>query len=111
MTRSCLLQGDHAHGFLTLSLLPFLTAKIPAQVPAAYEGTVMGVNYGLDTSFPESVKVNAKVRAHRELMEVTQVAPNTLQLKNKITIRSMGEQARLRSRVPDPGDLRLGVIA
>ena len=81
-----------AHGFLTLSLLPFLTAKIPAQVPAAYEGTVMGVNYGLDkVRFPNPVKVNAKVRAHRELMEVTQVAPNTLQLKNKITIEIDGE--------------------
>ena len=72
----------------------------------------MGVNYGLDkVPFPESREGERKVRAHRELMEVTQVAPNTLQLKNKITIEIDGESNQLRSRIPDPGDLRLSVIA
>lgn len=80
-----------AHGFLTLSLLPHLTSSIPQQNPAAYEGMVMGVNYGLDkVRFPSPVPVNSKLRAHRELMDVTQVDPNTLQVKNKITVEIEG---------------------
>ena len=81
-----------AHGFLTLSLLPHLTASIPQQNAAAYEGVVMGVNYGLDkVRFPSPVKVDSKVRAHRELMEATLVNPSTIQLKNKVTIEIDGE--------------------
>ncbi len=81
-----------AHGFLTLSLVPHLTASIPQQNPAAFKGVVMGVNYGLDkVRFPNPVKVNSKVRAHRELMEVTLVNPNTVQMKNKITVEIDGE--------------------
>lgn len=82
-----------AHGFLTLSLLPHLTASIPPQNAAVYEGMVMGVNYGLDkVRFPNPVKVNSKVRAHRELVEATLVNPNTVQVKNKITIEIDGEE-------------------
>ncbi|MEE4362202.1 MAG: MaoC family dehydratase [Pseudomonadales bacterium] len=81
-----------AHGFLTLSLLPHLTSSIPAQEPKAYAGVVMGVNYGLDkVRFPSPVKVDSKLRAHRELMEATLVNPNTIQLKNKVTIEIEGE--------------------
>lgn len=80
-----------AHGFLTLSLLPHLTASIPQQNAAAYEGVVMGVNYGLDkVRFPSPVPVNSKLRAHRELMEATLVNDNTIQVKNKITIEIDG---------------------
>jgi acyl dehydratase len=37
-----------AHGYLTLSMIPYLSAGVRAQDPAAYEGFLMGVNYGLD---------------------------------------------------------------
>src|ERR1700759_3200247 len=37
-----------AHGYLTISLIPFLQGKIPILEPKAYEGVVAGVNYGLD---------------------------------------------------------------
>jgi len=81
-----------AHGFLTLSLIPFLQGSIPPTDPEAYSGLVMGVNYGLDkVRFPAPVKVNSSVRATRELMEVTLVAPNTLQLKQKVTVEIVGE--------------------
>ncbi|HTO52478.1 MAG TPA: MaoC family dehydratase, partial [Myxococcota bacterium] len=81
-----------AHGFLTLSLLPFLQGSIPQSDPEAYQGLVMGVNYGLDkVRFPAPVKVDSSVRATRELVEVTQVAPNTLQLKQKVTVEIVGE--------------------
>lgn len=81
-----------AHGFLTLSLLPSLGASIPAPDPSAFEGLVMGVNYGLDrVRFPAPVKVDSKVRARRELLSVELKAPNTLQLKQRVTIEIEGE--------------------
>ena len=81
-----------AHGFLTLSLLPFLQGTIPQSDPEAFQGLVMGVNYGLDkVRFPAPVKVDSSVRATRELVEATLVAPNTLQLKQKVTVEIVGE--------------------
>jgi acyl dehydratase len=81
-----------AHGFLTLSLLPHLSSKIPPVDPQAYEGLVMGVNYGLDkVRFPAPVKVDARIRGRRSLASVEQKAPNTLQLKQVVTIEIEGE--------------------
>jgi acyl dehydratase len=81
-----------AHGFLTLSLLPHLGSKIPPVDPAAYEGLVMGVNYGLDkVRFPNPVKVDSRVRARRSLASVERKSPNTLQLKQVVTIEIDGE--------------------
>ena len=81
-----------AHGFLTLSLLPSLGSSIPPVEPAAYEGVVMGVNYGLDrVRFPAPVKVDSKVRARRELLSAELKAPNTLQLKQRVTSEIEGE--------------------
>jgi len=81
-----------AHGFLTLSLLPHLGSKIPPVDPKAYAGVVMGVNYGLDkVRFPSPVKVNSRIRARRKLEGVEQKAPNTLQLKQVVTIEIEGE--------------------
>jgi acyl dehydratase len=53
-----------AHGFLTLSLLPLLTAE------ALDFGDVrMGVNYGLNrVRFPAPVKVGSRVRARLRLL-------------------------------------------
>jgi acyl dehydratase len=81
-----------AHGFLTLSLLPYLSGKIKPVDPKAYEGVVMGVNYGLDkVRFPNPVKVGARVRARRTLAEVDQKGRSTLQLKHVVTIEVEGE--------------------
>ena len=80
-----------AHGFLTLSLIPHLGSKIPPVDPKAYEGLVMGVNYGLDkVRFPSPVPVDSKIRARRSLAEVEQKAPNTLQIKQVVTIEIEG---------------------
>ena len=81
-----------AHGFLTLSLIPHLNAAIPMADPKAYQGIVMGVNYGLDkVRFPSPVKVNSRIRAHRELLSAELVNPNTIQLKQKVTVEIEGE--------------------
>jgi acyl dehydratase len=78
-----------AHGFLTL---PFLQSSIPPADPEAYQGLVMGVNYGLDkVRFPAPVKVNSSVRAIRETVAAELVAPNTIQLKQKVTVEIVGE--------------------
>ena len=81
-----------AHGFLTLSLIPHLNAAIPMADPQAYQGIVMGVNYGLDkVRFPSPVKVNSRIRAHRELVSAELVNPNTIQLKQRVTVEIEGE--------------------
>jgi acyl dehydratase len=81
-----------AHGFLTLSLIPYLAGKIPNPDPAAYDGVYMGVNYGLDkVRFPSPVKVDSRVRARQELAAAELVGDNAIQLKHKVTIEIEGE--------------------
>ncbi len=81
-----------AHGFLTLSLLPFLQTSIPAADPAGYEGLAMGVNYGLNkVRFPNPVKVDSRVRARRTLSAVDLVGPNALQLTQNVIVEIDGE--------------------
>ena len=81
-----------AHGFLTLSLVVHLGKTIPPLDAAAYEGLVMGVNYGLDrVRFPNAVKVDSNIRARRELVSAELKDPNSLQLKQQVTIEIEGE--------------------
>jgi acyl dehydratase len=81
-----------AHGFLTLSLIPYLGSSIKPVDLAMYEGLMMGINYGLDkVRFPNPVKVNSKVRSRRELISAELVSPNTIQLKQKVTVEIEGE--------------------
>jgi acyl dehydratase len=81
-----------AHGFLTLSLVPFLGSSIKPVDSAMYEGIMMGINYGLDkVRFPSPVKVNSRVRSRRELISAELVSPNTIQLKQKVTVEIEGE--------------------
>ena len=81
-----------AHGFLTLSLVVHLGRSVPPVAPEAYQGVLMGVNYGLDkVRFPSPVKVGSRVRARRELLAADLVAPNTVQLKQRITVEIEGE--------------------
>jgi len=81
-----------AHGFLTLSLVPHLQSSLTPTEPAAYDGLAMGINYGLDrVRFPNPVRVDSRVRAARELVAADLVAPNTVQLKHKVTVEIEGE--------------------
>ena len=81
-----------AHGFLTLSMVVHLGGSVPRIADEAYQGLVMGVNYGLDkVRFPSPVKVNSRIRARRELVAVELKNPTTLQTKQRVTIEIEGE--------------------
>ena len=76
-----------AHGYLTLSLIPWLMGEV-----VAYEGLKMGVNYGCNkVRFPAPVKVGSRVRAGAELVSVEEVAGG-LQLVNRVTIEVEGAE-------------------
>jgi len=62
-----------AHGYLTLSLLPLLSAQI-----YTVEGLAMGVNYGANkVRFPHPVPVDSRVRATATLKETADIAIGT----------------------------------
>ena len=77
-----------AHGFLTLSLLTYLTEDCGL----APENTVMGVNYGCDKiRFIQPVRVNQRVRARVKPMSVIERAPGQFLIKSEITVEIDGE--------------------
>jgi acyl dehydratase len=78
-----------AHGFLTLSLLPFLTGSVREGV-SGYPGVKLGVNYGLNkVRFPAPVKVNSRIRTRTRLKEVSEV-PGGLQVVREVTFEVEG---------------------
>lgn len=78
-----------AHGFLSLSLIPFLTASAGI-VP---EGMVMSINYGSDkVRFLEAVKVGSDVRAKVRLADVTSKGPGRWLFKTDVTVEIKGSE-------------------
>lgn len=79
-----------AHGFLTLSLLPyFQTTMADMIVP---DGLKMGMNYGFDKiRFLAPVKVGSDVRAVATLKEVTEKKPGQYLFKVEMTVEIKGE--------------------
>jgi acyl dehydratase len=74
-----------AHGFLTLSLLPYLTDQV-----YRVEGATMMVNYGLNkVRFPAPVRVGSTVWAEVLLAEATEVTGG-LQLVLRVTLQIEG---------------------
>lgn len=74
-----------AHGYLTLSMLPALTAGI-----GAVDGVRMGVNYGVNkVRFPAPVPVGSRIRATVELLTVDEV-PGGVQLTARVTVQREG---------------------
>jgi acyl dehydratase len=75
--------GTIAHGFLTLSLLPHLTAP---QTPAI-EGLQMAVNYGCDRlRFLQPLRVGSRVRARQKYLEITEKRPGQWLLRSLVTV-------------------------
>ena len=79
--------GTIAHGYLTLSLVPFLGSQVFAlETPGAR------LNYGVNkVRFPSPVKVGSRVRAHVSITEVTDI-PTGKQMQVKYVIEIDGEQ-------------------
>lgn len=78
--------GTIAHGYLTVSLIPFLTSQ-----GFKVEGVTRGINYGSNkVRFTNIVPVGARVRAQQKLLEVKPRAGGK-QLINEVTIEIEGQ--------------------
>jgi acyl dehydratase len=76
-------RGTIAHGFLTLSLLPYLLAEKARPV----EDTVMGINYGLEkVRFLQPVRVGSRIRARQVLLEAVEKKPGQWLTRTAVTI-------------------------
>ena len=81
--------GTIAHGFLTLSMIPYLSAN--SDLPKV-DGVKMGVNYGGNkTRFIAPVKSGKRIRGHWKLLELVEKRPGQWQQTNEITIEIEGE--------------------
>ena len=81
--------GTIAHGFLTLSMIPYLSAKSDIPRP---EGVKMGVNYGGNkTRFINPVRSGKRIRGHWKLLEMAEKRPGQWQQTVEITIEIEGE--------------------
>jgi acyl dehydratase len=76
-----------AHGFLTLSLVPYFKGET-----IAYEGVKMGINYGTNrVRFMTPVKVNSRVRAKFKLLSCEAISGG-VQTVFEVTIELEGSQ-------------------
>jgi acyl dehydratase len=76
-----------AHGYLTLSLLPYLMGKV-----STIKSATRGINYGSNqVRFVNMVPVNSKVRA-RVTLKDAQPKSGGWQLTNEVTMEIEGQQ-------------------
>ncbi len=81
--------GTIAHGFLTLSLMPLLSSKVP-DMPRL-EGATMGVNYGGNkVRFLTPVRSGSRVRGRFKLLEFDEKRPGQFQQTNAFTVEIEG---------------------
>ena len=82
--------GTIAHGFLTLSLMPLLSSKVPDAPTLA--GARMGVNYGGDrTRFLAPVRSGSRVRGRFKLLSFDEKRPGQFQQVNEFTVEIEGQ--------------------
>lgn len=75
-----------AHGFLTLSLLPYFIRS-----SHKVEGARMSVNYGLNrVRFPSPVPVNSRLRAHFKLLSFEPI-DGGVQIITEVTVEREGQ--------------------
>ena len=83
--------GTIAHGFLTLSLMPLLSSKVP-DAPTI-EGAKMGVNYGGNAvRFLSPVRSGCKVRGRFKLLSFDEKRPGQWQQTNAFTVEIEGQE-------------------
>ncbi|MGE0154155.1 MAG: MaoC family dehydratase [Reyranellaceae bacterium] len=77
-----------AHGYLTLSLVPFLTKKI-----SHVKKVSRGINYGSNkVRFTSPVPAGARVRARQKLLAADPVQGNGMRFTAEITIEIEGQE-------------------
>jgi acyl dehydratase len=82
--------GTIAHGFLTLSLMPMLSAR--TDLPQI-EGVKMGINYGGNkVRFLQPVRSGKRVRGRFKLLELAEKRPGQWQQTSEFTVEIEGEQ-------------------
>jgi len=82
--------GTIAHGYLTLSLIPFL-GRDRDGVKIELGGR-MGVNYGLNrVRFPGPVRVGKRIRMRSKLLAVEEIGDRAVQTTMEQTIEVEGE--------------------
>lgn len=82
--------GPIAHGFLTLSLLPYF----------GYQGNglklnnvAVSINYGLNkVRFLTPVRVGKRIRAHYKFLGYEEKRPGNILLRNEVTVEIEGEE-------------------
>jgi acyl dehydratase len=80
-----------AHGYLTLSLYPYLRGLVSSDEPI-YPGVGQVINYGLDKlRFPNAVKVGSRIRARCVLTAVDEV-PGGVQTTERCTMEIDGQE-------------------
>ena len=83
--------GTIAHGFLTLSLMPLLSSKVPDAPRIG--GVKMGVNYGGNkVRFLTPVRSGSKVRGRFKLVEFDEKRPGQYQQTNEFTVEIEGQE-------------------
>lgn len=85
MAKATPFGGTIAHGYLTVSLLPFLQTSMADMILP--QGMKMGMNYGFDKlRFMAPVKTGKRVRARAKLLEAVEKKPGQWLLKFEYTI-------------------------
>ena len=75
-----------AHGFLTLSLIPYFL-----ETALRVEGVRMVVNYGLNkVRFTSPVPVDSRLRGHLHLLACEDIEPKGIQMTWKVTVELEG---------------------
>ncbi len=81
-----------AHGFLSLSLISYLTGSVDTENPR-FPDIKLGVNYGMNkVRFPAPVLEGSKIRSRTTLLKVEEVAGNGLQATSQVTIEIEGQE-------------------
>ena len=76
-----------AHGYLTLSLLPYLTGDF-----LNIEGVNRGINYGSDkVRFTNMVPVGSKVRARSKMLTAELMKNGGMQMRSEVTVEIEGQ--------------------
>src|SRR6478672_11350775 len=84
--------GTVAHGYLTLSLIPYLSSMKASGVKVSLGGR-MGVNYGLNkVRFISPVRVGKRIRMRSKLVAVDEIGDRAVQMTSEQTIEVEGEE-------------------